>query len=104
MVKCCFVPECTTGKALCVKQQKASGLKNKSLFKPPKVRKKNVYIIYKKKKILFKCLLHILSRIQSFLQNGLKLYPEKTKFSQKILMCVNYILKKMMFYFMMRLF
>lgn len=103
MVKCCFVPECSTGKTLCVKQQKASGLKNKSLFKPPKVRK--TFLCYLQKKIfLFKCLLHILSRIQSFLQNGLKLYPEKIKFSQKILMCVNCILKKMMFHFMMRLF
>ncbi|XP_016657215.1 uncharacterized protein LOC100167836 isoform X2 [Acyrthosiphon pisum] len=36
MVKSCCVPGCTTGNALYVKQQKSSGLRNKSLFKPPK--------------------------------------------------------------------
>lgn len=36
MVKCCYVPGCTTGNASYVRQQKANGLKNKSLFKPPK--------------------------------------------------------------------
>lgn len=40
MVKC-FVPGCKTGYTLDVKQQKSNGLKNKSLFKAPKVKKKN---------------------------------------------------------------
>ncbi|CAI6351402.1 unnamed protein product [Macrosiphum euphorbiae] len=35
MVKCCFVPECTTGNYRYNKQQKTSGLRNRSLFKPP---------------------------------------------------------------------
>lgn len=37
MVNCCFVPGSNTGYALDVKQQKTNGLKNKSLFKAPKV-------------------------------------------------------------------
>jgi len=49
MVKCCFVPECTTGKALYIKQQKASGLRNKSFFKPPKVRNQKNFMLFMKK-------------------------------------------------------
>jgi len=42
MVKCCFVPVCNTGYAVDVKQQKTIGLKNKSLFKAPKVKKNKI--------------------------------------------------------------
>ncbi|KAL4119113.1 hypothetical protein QTP88_011968 [Uroleucon formosanum] len=76
MVKCCFVPECSTGKTLCVKQQKASGLKNKSLFKPPKNTElfaKWVKAIPRKDKVLSKnsyvCELH-------FEENDVSFYDE----------------------------
>jgi len=49
MVKYCFVPECTTGNTLYVKQQKASGLRNKSLFKAPKVRNQKKCMLFMKK-------------------------------------------------------
>jgi len=49
MVKCCFVPECTTGNYRYNKQQKTSGLKNRSLFKPHKVRNQKNFILFMKK-------------------------------------------------------
>ncbi|XP_060862239.1 uncharacterized protein LOC132939199 [Metopolophium dirhodum] len=78
MVKYCFVPKCTTGNTQYVKQQKASGLRNKSLFKPPKNSElfaKWAKAIPRKDKVLsensYVCELH-------FEENDVLIYDETT--------------------------
>jgi hypothetical protein len=46
MIKFYFVPGCTTGYAKDIKENKTSGLKNKSIFKAHNVRKQKLLILF----------------------------------------------------------